>query len=71
MFMVKAASKSKSRIRLNVAKVKRAQKVLGAKTETEAIERALDFVIEESKANRLGERELPSSLTGSPWLGTK
>lgn len=71
MFMVKAASKSKSRIRLNLAKVKRAQKVLGAKTETEAIERALDFVIEESKANRLGERELPSSLTGFPWLGIK
>ncbi|MFZ3265597.1 MAG: hypothetical protein WA172_16445 [Terriglobales bacterium] len=69
--MVKAASKSKSRIRLNVAKVKRVQKVFGAKTETEAIERALDFVIEESRANRLGERELPSSGTEFRWLGIK
>ncbi len=32
--MVRAAGKAKSRIRLNVAKVKRAQKVFGTKTET-------------------------------------
>jgi hypothetical protein len=41
--------KSTTSVRLNLAKVKRAQKVLGAKSEIEAIERALDFVIEESK----------------------
>jgi hypothetical protein len=37
---------------LNQAKLKKAQKVLGAKTETEAIERALDSVIEENERNR-------------------
>jgi len=51
--MGKAASRSKSLIRLNVAKVKRVQKASGAKTEVEAIEQALDFVIAESDSNRL------------------
>jgi hypothetical protein len=37
---------------LNQAKLKKAQKVLGAKTETEAIERALDSVIDEAERNR-------------------
>jgi hypothetical protein len=37
---------------LDQAKLKRAQKVLGAKTETEAIERALDSVIDEDERNR-------------------
>jgi hypothetical protein len=51
--MAKLACQSKTRIRLNVAKVKRAQKALGAKTETAAIEQALDLVIAESERNRL------------------
>jgi hypothetical protein len=51
--VAKPASQSKTRIRLNVAKVKRAQKTLGAKTKTAAIERALDLVIAESERNRL------------------
>jgi hypothetical protein len=51
--VAKPASHSKTRIRLNVAKVKRAQKALGAKTETAAIEQALDLVIAESERNRL------------------
>ena len=38
---------------MNAAKVKRAQKVLGAETETEAIELALDFAISEYGKNRL------------------
>jgi hypothetical protein len=37
---------------LNQAKLKKAQQVLGAKTETEAIERALDSVIGEAARNR-------------------
>jgi hypothetical protein len=37
---------------LDQAKLKKAQKVLGAKTETEAIERALDSVIDEGERNR-------------------
>jgi len=39
--------------RLNLAKIKRAQKVLKASTETETIERALDAVIAEDERNRL------------------
>ena len=35
-------------------KISRAQRVLRAQTETEAIERALDLVIAEHKSNRLG-----------------
>jgi len=38
---------------LDSVKIKRAQKVLCAKTETEAIERALDFTITEHEKNRL------------------
>jgi predicted nucleic acid-binding protein len=34
-------------------KIKRAQRVLRARTETEAIERALDLVISEHERNRL------------------
>jgi hypothetical protein len=38
---------------LDATKIKRAQKVFKAKTETEAIERALDFAIDEHERNRL------------------
>lgn len=37
---------------LDQTKLKKAQKVLGAKTETEAIERALDSVIDEDERTR-------------------
>lgn len=39
--------------RLDAVKIKRAQKVLRAKTETEAIERALDLVISEFERDRM------------------
>ena len=39
--------------RLDPVKIKRAQRVLRASTETEAIERALDLVISEHERNRL------------------
>jgi len=38
---------------LDSRKIKRSQKALHAKTETEAIERALDFAIAEHEKNRL------------------
>lgn len=38
---------------LDVVKIKRAQKVLRAATETETIERALDLAIAEHRKNRL------------------
>lgn len=37
---------------LDGAKIKRAQKLLKVRTETEAIERALDFTIDEHRKNR-------------------
>jgi hypothetical protein len=51
---------------LDPAKIKRAQKALRARTETEAIERALDFTIAEHEKNRLAmtanERFLKSGI---------
>jgi hypothetical protein len=51
---------------LDAVKIKRAQRVLRAKTETEAIERALDFAIAEHQKNRLAvesnERFLSSGI---------
>ncbi|MGA8341808.1 MAG: hypothetical protein WB781_07700 [Candidatus Sulfotelmatobacter sp.] len=43
----------RKRFQVNAAKVKRAQKAVGAETETEAIELALDFAISEYRKNRL------------------
>jgi hypothetical protein len=39
--------------RLNVAKIRRAQEILKAQTETETVERALDELIAEHERNRL------------------
>jgi len=39
--------------RLDPSKIRRAQKLLGAKTETETMNRALDEVIGEAERNRL------------------
>ncbi len=46
-------TRSHKHFRLDAAKIKRAQKVLHADTETEAIERALDLVIAEHERDRL------------------
>jgi hypothetical protein len=40
-------------LQLDATKIKRAQKILKARTETETIERALDFAINEHEKNRL------------------
>lgn len=45
--------RSHKHFQLDAAKIKRAQKLLRAKSETEAIERALDFAIAEHERNRL------------------
>jgi hypothetical protein len=44
---------SHKHFQLDAVKIRRAQKVLRAKTETETIERALDAVIAEHKRNQL------------------
>jgi len=60
--------------RLNAAKIKRAQKVLHVGTETEAIERALDFVISEHERNGLAsaatERFVKSGIAVKDVYGT-
>ena len=47
------AKRTHKHFQLDAIKIKRAQKALGAKTETEAIERALDLAISERERNRL------------------
>jgi hypothetical protein len=51
--MAIATRRTHKHFRLDSAKIKRAQKALHARTETEAIERALDFAIAEHEKNRL------------------
>ncbi|MGA8493024.1 MAG: hypothetical protein WB711_21555 [Terriglobales bacterium] len=48
-----ARSRSHKHFQLDPAKIKRAQRALRAKTETETIERALDLAIAEQRRNRL------------------
>jgi hypothetical protein len=48
-----AKNRSRKHFQLDAVKIKHAQKVLQAKTETETIDRALDLVIAEYKRNRL------------------
>jgi hypothetical protein len=48
-------SRSHKHFRLNAQQIKRAQRALGAVTETETIERALALAISENDRNRLAE----------------
>ncbi len=51
--MATGRTRSHKHFRLDPLKIKRAKKALRAGTETETIERALDFVISEHERNRL------------------
>ena len=51
--MATRTNRSHKHFQLDSRKIKRAQKALRAKTETETIERALDLAIAESRNNRL------------------
>jgi len=51
--MATARNRSHKHLQLDSAKIKRVQRALRAKTETEAIERALDLAIAEHERNRL------------------
>ena len=53
IFMGTVRNRSHKHFQLDSVKIKRAQKALRAKTETEAIERALDLAIAEHESNRL------------------
>jgi hypothetical protein len=52
--MPRTRNRAHKHFQLDPIKISRAQRVLRAQTETEAIERALDLVIAEHKSNRLG-----------------
>lgn len=66
--------RSHKHFQLDAVKIKRAQKVLRAKTETETIERALDLAISEHERNRLAmdanERFLRSGIEIRDVYGT-
>lgn len=51
--MANSKARKHKHFRLDALKIKRAQELLRAGTETEAIERALDLVISEHRRNRL------------------
>jgi hypothetical protein len=51
--MATARNRTHKHFQLDAGKIKRVQKVFKAKTETEAIERAMDFAIGEHERNRL------------------
>jgi Arc/MetJ family transcription regulator len=51
--MPTASRRTHKHFQLDAAKIRRAQKALRTKTETETIERALDRVIEEEHSRRL------------------
>ena len=65
--MAAARNRSHKHFQLDTAKIKRAQKALRAKTETETIDRALDLAIAELESNRIAlesnERFLETGIT--------
>ena len=69
-----ARTRSHKHFQLDSVKIKRAQKALRAKTETETVERALDLAIAEHKRNRLvleaNERFLKSGIEVEDVYGT-
>ena len=68
------SKRSHKHFQLDARKIKRAQKVLHARTETEAIERALDLAIAEHERNRLvleaTERFVKSGIAIKDMYGT-
>ena len=51
--MATASKRAHKHFQLDSVKIKRAQRALQAKTETETIERALDLAISEHESNRI------------------
>lgn len=72
--MTTLTKRTHKHFQLDPAKIKRAQRALHAKTETEAIERALDFAIAEHEKNRLAlqatERFVKSGIEIKDVYGT-
>jgi hypothetical protein len=72
--MATAPKRVHKHVQLDPAKIKRAQRALRARTETEAIDRALDFAIAEHEKNRLAleanERFFKSGIEIKDVYGT-
>ncbi len=72
--MATSRNRAHKHFQLDAGKIKRAQKLLKAKTETEAIERALDLAIAEHEKNRLAieatERFVKSGVDIKDVYGT-
>ena len=72
--MATARNRTHKHFQLDAVKIKRAQKILQARTETEAIERALDLAIAEHEKNRLAaeanERFVKSGIDIKDVYGT-
>jgi hypothetical protein len=72
--MAAGRTRAHKHFQLDPVKIKRAQRVLRAGTETEAIERALDLVISEHQRNRLAveanERFVASGIDIKDVYGT-
>jgi len=72
--MTLAKTRSHKHFQLDTGKLKRAQRVLRAETETETIERALDAIITEDARNRLtveaNDRFVKSGVDISDAYGT-
>ena len=73
--MTTTTKRTHKHFQLDSAKIKRAQRALHAQTETEAIERALDFAIAEHEKNRLvlqaTERFIKSRIEIKDVYGTR
>ena len=72
--MAPSRKRSHKHFQLDSVKIKRAQRALRARTETETIERALDFAIAEHESNRLAleanERFVSSGVDIKDVYGT-
>jgi hypothetical protein len=72
--MTRLTKRTHKHFQLDSSKIKRAQRALHARTETEAIERALDFAIAEHEKNRLvlqaTERFIKSGIEIKDVYGT-
>ena len=73
--MAGATIRTHKRFRLDAVKVARVRRLLRARTETEAIERALDLVISEYERNRLAahanDRFMTSGISIRDVYGTR
>jgi hypothetical protein len=67
--MPKATNRSDKYFWPDQAKINRAKKALGAKTETETIDRALDLAISEAENNRLVHAAYQRFLRGGALDG--